>query len=235
MTAPDRSERLWCTLPGGVLRRLPEEVNALDHAISDAVARTPTPTMDVLMAWLSDAANYSALWLVIAAAMALAGGRTGLGAAVRGLAAIGIASATVNLVAKNVFSRSRPDPSVVPATRHVRMPASGSFPSGHTASAFAFVTAVTADSPLLALPFYGLATAVGYSRVHNGVHYASDVGSGAVLGLAVGTVVREATQRRPRSLGRGDKGQRRIARQLADLRDAHGAGPRHAAWWNSES
>ena len=75
------------------------------------------------------------------------------------------------------------------------MPASGSFPSGHTASAFAFATAVTADLPQLALPLYGMAVAVGYSRVHGGVHYPADVAGGAVLGLAVGTVVREATRR----------------------------------------
>ena len=64
------------------------------------------------------------------------------------------------------------------------MPTSGSFPSGHTASAFAFATAVTADLPQLALPLFGLATVVGYSRVHNGVHYPGDVMAGAVLGLS---------------------------------------------------
>ena len=75
------------------------------------------------------------------------------------------------------------------------MPTSGSFPSGHTASAFAFATAVTADLPQLALPLFGLATVVGYSRVHNGVHYPGDVMAGAVLGLTTGTVIREATLR----------------------------------------
>ncbi len=201
MTAPDRSERRWSTPPGEVPRRLLEETDALDHAVSDAVTMTPTPTMDVLMARLSHGANYSGLWLVIAGAMALAGGRPGRGAAVRGLVAIGVASATANLAAKHIFPRSRPEMSAVPATRHARMPTSGSFPSGHTTSAFAFVTAVTADLPLLALPLYGTAASVGYSRVHNGVHYPTDVVSGAVLGLAVGTVVREATLRHPRLLG----------------------------------
>jgi membrane-associated phospholipid phosphatase len=75
------------------------------------------------------------------------------------------------------------------------MPTSVSFPSGHTASAFAFATAVTTDLPQLALPLFGLATVVGYSRVHNGVHYPGDVVAGAVLGLGIGTVIREATLR----------------------------------------
>ena len=54
---------------------------------------------------------------------------------------------------------------------------------------------MTADLPQLAIPLYGMATAVGYSRVHNGVHYPGDVVGGAVLGLAVGTGIREATLR----------------------------------------
>ena len=115
VTAPDQSERRRSTPLGDVPRRLLQETDALDHAVSDAVARTPSPTMDVLMARLSDAANYSGLWLVIAGAMALAGGRAGRGAAVRGLSAIGVASATANLAAKHLLPRSRPDRSAVPA------------------------------------------------------------------------------------------------------------------------
>jgi len=198
VTAPECSERKegCSSAPSGkVPRRLLEEADALDHAVYDAVARTPTPTLDVAMDRLSDAANYSVLWLVTAGAVALAGGRAGRRAAFRGLAAIGVASAMANLAAKHLFPRNRPDRSATPATRHARMPTSGSFPSGHTASAFAFATAVTADLPQLALPLYGVATAVGYSRVHNGVHYPGDVMGGAILGLTVGTTVREATLR----------------------------------------
>ena len=75
------------------------------------------------------------------------------------------------------------------------MPASSSFPSGHTASAFAFATAVTADLPLLSAPLFGLATVVGYSRVHTGVHYPTDVIAGGILGCSLATVVCDATLR----------------------------------------
>lgn len=199
MTAPKRSEqtkeRSSAPSDDEVPRRLLAEADALDRAVYDAIGRTPTPTLDVLMVRLSDAANYSGLWLVIAGALVLAGGEAGRGAAIRGLTAIGVASATANLAAKHLLPRHRPDRAAIPATRHARMPTSGSFPSGHTASAFAFVTAVTADFPQLSLPLYTIAAAVGYSRVHNGVHYPGDVVGGAVLGLAVGTSVREATLR----------------------------------------
>jgi membrane-associated phospholipid phosphatase len=195
--SPERTSRHSASFspPHEVWRRLVEEADAVDNAVYDAVARTPTPTLDGPMTIVSNAANYSGIWLVTAGLLALIGGPRGRGAAVRGLVAIGATSATANLAAKRLFPRGRPVRSALAGERRAAMPTSGSFPSGHTASAFAFATAVTADLPQLALPLFGLATVVGYSRVHNGVHYPGDVMAGAVLGLTIGTVIREATLR----------------------------------------
>jgi len=179
---------------GEVCRRLFEEADALDEAIYNAVASTPTPTLDVPMTWISNAANDSRLWVVVAGLLAVAGGHRHRRTAIRGLTAVGATSITANLVVKYMFPRRRPKRLTVTAGRNARMPTSSSFPSGHTA-AFAFATAVAADLPRLSLPLYTLATAVGYSRVHTGVHYPSDVMGGAVLGLTVGTAVRGATLR----------------------------------------
>ena len=195
--SPERTSRNSASFssPNEVWRRLVEEADAVDNVVYDAVARTPTPMLDGPMTIVSNAANYSGIWLVAAGLLALVGGQRGRRAAVRGLVAIGATSATANLAAKRLFRRSRPSRSALTGERGAAMPTSGSFPSGHTASAFAFVTAVTADLPQLALPLFGLASVVGYSRVHNGVHYPGDVMGGAVLGLAIGTVVRKATLR----------------------------------------
>jgi membrane-associated phospholipid phosphatase len=187
MTTRDR------TAPDDVVRRLAAEADALDHAVYDAVASTPTPTLDVPARWLSKAANYSVLSILIAGVLGTVGGHGGRRAAVRGLTAIGATSIFANLILKPVFTRRRPRRSTVIAGRGTRMPTSGSFPSGHAASAFAFAAAVTVDLPRLAFPLYALATAVAYSRVHTGVHYPSDVMAGTVLGLTVGTVVRQTT------------------------------------------
>ena len=66
------------------------------------------------------------------------------------------------------------------------MPASTSFPSGHSASGFAFASAVAGTLPIAAVPLRGLAAAVAYSRVHTGVHYPGDVVVGSLIGVTIG-------------------------------------------------
>jgi len=59
-----------------------------------------------------------------------------------------------------------------------------SFPSGHTAGAFALATMLSLRYPksYVMVPALVWAGMVGYGRVYNGVHYPSDVLGGAVLG-----------------------------------------------------
>jgi membrane-associated phospholipid phosphatase len=60
-----------------------------------------------------------------------------------------------------------------------------SFPSGHTAAAFAFATGAGRELAWAGPPLYALAALVGYSRLHTGVHYPLDVIAGAVAGMAL--------------------------------------------------
>jgi undecaprenyl-diphosphatase len=145
----------------------------------------PTP-LDVAMARLTRAADYSRLSIASAAAMAALGGPSGRRAAIRGLAAVGLTAAVVNGVLKPLLGRRRPDAPAGPVHEsiRVRMPVTRSFPSGHTAAAFAFATSAGRALPPVALPLGALAAAVGYSRVHTGVHFAGDVAGGAVCGVA---------------------------------------------------
>jgi membrane-associated phospholipid phosphatase len=170
------------------------ELGAIDRAVYQAVAETPSPRLDVIFRRLSLAANHSRLWLGIGALMALFGGARGRRAALDGALAIGVTSATVNLGVKPLARRRRPERVEQGAFTHryVSMPASTSFPSGHAASAFAFAYTVGRRMPGLALPVGLLAAGVAQSRVHTGVHYPSDVVIGAIVGAGTATLVTAA-------------------------------------------
>lgn len=172
------------------------EVHAVDRAVYRAVASTSSPRLDATLSGLSNAANRSALWLGMAAGLMVFGTPRQRRAATVGVAAIGVTSAAVNLLVKRAFLRTRPDRTVRDTVAHVRMPASTSFPSGHSASAFAFATAVGGQLPGLAVPLRALAAAVAYSRVHTGVHYPGDVVVGSLIGVLGGSFVRRLSERR---------------------------------------
>jgi len=168
-----------------------EELKQLDEAVYAAIADTPTPTLDEPLRQLSNAANYSRLWFGVAGGLALVGGKTGRKAAATGLVCIAATSLIVNQGLKRLAPRSRPNRGGedVPEERRVRMPDSTSFPSGHSASAFAFATGVAAFIPVLSTPLNFLAAGVAYSRVHTGVHYPGDVIIGSLVGASIGRVV----------------------------------------------
>ncbi len=166
---------------------LQSELSLLDRSIYGAVARTPTPALDSALLGLTSAADHSKLWLGTAGVLAVVGGHRGRTAAGHGLAAVGLASVSVNQVFKRV-GRRRPDRAGagVPVERLVPMPTSTSFPSGHSASAFAFAEGVGHTMPGLAVLLRISATVVAYTRVHAGVHYPGDVIVGSLIGIACG-------------------------------------------------
>jgi membrane-associated phospholipid phosphatase len=165
------------------------EVGQVDLAVYRAIAGSATPLLDRPMRRLSAAANWSRLWLVVGGAMAVAGGPAGRRAAGAGLVALAVdAAVVVNIGLKVAARRGRPDrdSAGVPTVRRVPMPASASFPSGHTASGFAFANAVAHTLPAAAGPLGMLASAVGYP---------GDVIIGAVVGTAIGEAVGWGTRR----------------------------------------
>jgi hypothetical protein len=84
---------------------------------------------------------------------------------------------------KHTFNRARPF-ETYPDIQKLSAGGSSSFPSGHTSDAFSTATSLSLAFPkwYVIAPSYTYATLVGYSRMHLGVHYPSDVLAGAVIG-----------------------------------------------------
>jgi YegS/Rv2252/BmrU family lipid kinase len=171
------------------MRRTGRRLARLDRHLLTRAAATRSPALDRALTGLSNTANNGVLWYGVAAVLTATGRRRPRTAAASGLLGLGIASTVVNGPLKFIWRRDRP-PSDVLGTRGLLLPLprTYSFPSGHAASAFAFATGVTVAMPAAGAAVLPLAGAVGYSRVHTGVHYPSDVVVGAALGATAGFV-----------------------------------------------
>ena len=164
-------------------------VDVVERRLMRPWTRRQPPEVEELLVGLTRAGEHSVLWLVLAAAGALFGGRPRR-AAEHGVLALVCTSTTVNGL-KLVSRRRRP------RRRRLlrRTPRSSSFPSGHSASAFAFAVAASRELPEAGPLLVPLAAGVAYSRVYLGVHYPSDVIVGAAIGTAFGLAARPAAQR----------------------------------------
>jgi undecaprenyl-diphosphatase len=102
--------------------------------------------------------------------------------------ALWLATATVEHPIKKWFRRRRPFISLIEAIIVGRKPGSYSFPSGHSAAAFAGALLLARQYPGSARGFFGLASLVAFSRIYLGVHYPGDVLSGSLLGMVLAKI-----------------------------------------------
>ncbi|MEI8105221.1 MAG: phosphatase PAP2 family protein [Actinomycetes bacterium] len=155
-----------------------------DHRIEHWVVAHRVGALDPFVTAFTYAGTDGALWVVLAATVALAWRAPRVVVAVVAAASVSqIAAATLQAL----FGRARPN-----EVRLVSLPHSHSFPSGHAATSFACATVLASLIPRWRLPVIALAAAVAVSRLYVGVHYPSDVIAGALVGAAVGVGVLRA-------------------------------------------
>ncbi len=91
-------------------------------------------------------------------------------------------------IIKRMIKRPRPFRTIPGIRNLVKPPDDFSFPSGHTASAVLMSLILGHFYPAALIPCILLSSAIGLSRVYNGVHYPGDVLAGAVLGILSASV-----------------------------------------------
>ncbi|MFI5804969.1 bifunctional phosphatase PAP2/diacylglycerol kinase family protein [Streptomyces sp. NPDC051561] len=166
-----------------------KRLSRIDRRWFEQVASARLAGAERVLPALSTAANHGKLWFGAAATLAVAGGPAARRAARRGVGSLALASLATNAVAKYAVRRSRPASGGVPLIRRPsKAPWTPSFPSGHSASAAAFVTGVALEAPRYGALLAPVAAAVAFSRVYVGVHYPGDVLAGCALGVAAAAV-----------------------------------------------
>ncbi len=155
--------------------------------------------LDIVMYAASAAGDHSMVWLALAGWEGWWAGQAGR-TLLRAGAALGAESVLVNGLVKLAFRRQRPDSSG-PRPLPLRIPRTSSFPSGHASAAF-FAAALLRDGAPTPLVYLAAVT-VASSRIHVGMHHASDVIAGAALGAALGELTRHLLPVLPRASGSG--------------------------------
>jgi membrane-associated phospholipid phosphatase len=107
-----------------------------------------------------------------------------------------LSSALITTTLKFSIDKDRPFVTY-PEIQKLTGAGSPSFPSGHTSEAFATATSLSIAFPkwYVIAPSFLWASAAGYSRMHLGVHYPSDVLVGALIGSSSAWLCHELNKR----------------------------------------
>ena len=94
---------------------------------------------------------------------------------------------TVNVLLKNIVARVRPYEVIEGLEILIEKQSDFSFPSGHTAASFGFVSVLWFNkNKKLWFPLTVLAILISYTRLYVGVHYPTDILGGALVGTLCG-------------------------------------------------
>jgi membrane-associated phospholipid phosphatase len=133
------------------------------------------------------------VYVTVTVGLAVAGLAAGdsrlVGSAKRVGASLLLAGATTG-AAKFALGRARPE-ETLDATSFSPFSGQDAMPSGHTAMAFALATSLGDEihRTWASVGLYGLATAVGWSRINDNRHWLTDVVSGALVGITSAKLV----------------------------------------------
>ena len=151
----------------------------------DGIQKIHTPILDQVMRFVTSLGNASVVWILLAIVLLLIP-KTRKGGVVL-LAALCIEIILCNGILKNLFARTRPYEVNQAVRLFITRPKDYSFPSGHTAAAFAAVTALyLAKVKKVWQCALILAVLIAFSRMYFYVHYPTDILGGALLGIISG-------------------------------------------------
>ena len=157
-----------------------------EFAFLDWLYQFRNPVMNTISIFFDYAGAHGEIWIAFTLLLLLFRRTRKAGFAMA--VALVLYMATGHFFLKPLFARPRPCDVHTALTILVKRPHGHSFPSGHTASAFAAAFALWLQNRKLGVPALVLAAFIAFTRLYLYVHFPTDVLGGLVLGLALGAL-----------------------------------------------
>jgi len=165
-----------------------DQLVQLDHWLRFWVVTHRSEALNPIMWAASLVGRRGIVWLAAGVTLTLAR-RVRPSGLVQLVLTILLASILANHVLRPLVHRDRPFVSTPGIPIIGGRPEDASFPSGHTANAFAGSYVLSRIAPAARIAWWAMAVMIAYSRVYLGVHYPLDVIGGAALGWICGILV----------------------------------------------
>jgi undecaprenyl-diphosphatase len=172
---PLRGETVW------------RRVASIDERLLLSVRRLESRAMTRLMRALTHLGDTGS-WVLTALVLGVSGAAGQRDCALLAMAAV--LALLVSQPLKRLCCRKRPSCGIGGFAALVENPDIFSFPSGHTAVAFAVAAAFAGHAGPLGALTLALAAGIAVSRVYLGAHYPLDVAAGTLVGVLSGTTAR---------------------------------------------
>ena len=154
--------------------------------IYTAIDTVAEEVLDALAVFLNYAGEHGEIWIAFTLLLLLFRRTRKAGCAMA--TALVLYLVAGDCILKPLFARPRPCDVNTAITILVKRPHGHSFPSGHTASAFAAAFALWLQNRKLGVPALVLAAFIAFTRLYLYVHFPTDVLGGLALGLALGAL-----------------------------------------------
>jgi membrane-associated phospholipid phosphatase len=189
----DAKQRAY--LHRAVLKRL-KPLDALDARLFLAINHLPhTRLLNRFFYTITLVFTGGTAWYALMAALLMVRPRLGWRIVRGSLLPLAITTVILEHPVKRYFRRKRPFIDIIQATVIGKKPGTWSFPSGHSATAFAGAWLFSCYFRKLRPLFYTIASLVAFSRIYLGDHYPGDVVSGSTLGTLFAVLLRRLLRR----------------------------------------